>query len=184
MKQSYIFCLLALFIQISVAQEKKEISINDFYRMMMPLDTTEVQMEDQTYRIIKLPLETMLFQNKNYTYWDEPIRPIYDDLPPIQLENEEGFYQSFYDNISIYTNPDSLLNKGILSIFLTSDMTGKIVDVLFFYQSCINVPLPALVKIEKYLKKECRLNFKITPVIEKCSYQLYDISPSKDKLPK
>lgn len=184
MKQSYIFCLLALFVHISVAQEKKEISLNDIYRMSMPLDTTEVQIEDQTYRIIQLRMEATLFQNKNYTYWDSPLITTYDELPPVQLENEEGFYQSFYDTISIYTNPDSLLNKGKLSIYLTSDLKGKIVDVLFFYSSDMNIPLLALAKIEKYLKKECRLNFEVTPVIEKQSFQLYDIPPFKDKLPK
>lgn len=185
MKKSFIFCLLALFVQISMAQKNKGTSMNDITRMMVPLDTVEVKIDNQIYQVIRLTGGATTVQNKNAIYLDKTLDDSMEgEYPSIQMENEEGFYQAFYDNISVYTDPTSLLSQAPMSIILTSDLKGKIIDVVFLYMSDIDIPLPDLAKLEKYLQKECRLNFKITPLIKDDPFILYSFLLSKDKLPK
>lgn len=184
MKKISIFCLLALFTQISMAQMNLESSMSDrFTQLFPPIDTVEIKSNNQTYQIIKLSKGVTIFQNKKSIFMDY-VPKIYpnEKYPEITLYKESEIYKLIKDNISLYTNPDTLLARPVLMMYITSDRKGKIKDVVFISLLDVNIPGYILANIEREIKTKSRLLFDITPIVEKKDFMLYGCMIEKDGL--
>lgn len=186
MKKISIFCLLVLFVQISMAQidRNKEWTTNNMLtQLFTPLDTVEIKSNNQTYRMIRLSPGITIFQNKETFYLDHVSNGSPDkEFPKVTLYKQEEIYKSFRDNISLYTNPDTLLARAPLVMYITSDMKGNIKDVLFLYVSDLNIPGYVLANIEKEIKTKSRLIFEITPTMKMDDFMNYGCSIEKEAL--
>ena len=184
MKKNYIFCLLALFTHISMAQMNFESSMSDmFTQLFPPIDTVEIKSNDQTYQIIKLSKGVTIFQNKESIFMDHvPKNYPNEKYPEITLYKESEIYKLIKDNISLYTNPDTLLARPVLMMYITSDRKGKIKDVVFISLLDVNIPGYILANIEREIKTNARLIFDMTPVVQKKDFMLYGCMIEKDGL--
>ena len=186
MKKISIFCLLVLFTQISMAQmdiDKEWTISNIITEILEPTDTVEIKSNDQTYRMIKSANGTIIFQNKKTTYLDYVSnRSSNEKWPEATLDKPEEIYKSFKDNISLYINPDTLLERSQFLIYITSDMKGNIKDVVFIYASELNIPGYVLSNIERDIKKKSRLIFQISPTTQMNDFVLYSGIIRKDSI--
>lgn len=186
MKKISIFCLLVLFTQISMAQmdiDKEWTISNIITEILEPTDTVEIKSNDQTYRMIKSANGAIIFQNKKTTYLDYVSnRSSNEKWPEATLDKPEEIYKSFKDNISLYINPDTLLERSQFLIYITSDMKGNIKDVVFIYASELNIPEYVLSNIERDIKKKSRLIFQISPTTQMNDFVLYSGIIRKDSI--
>lgn len=186
MKKISIFCLLALFSQISMAQIgiDKECTLNNMTILFFPpIDTVEIQSNDQIYRIIKTYGEITIFQNKKTFYLDRVLKSSPDKkLSKVTLYKADEIYKSHRDNFSLYINPDTLPPNSTPIVYMTSDMKGNIKDVVFIYESDLNIPGYVLSNLERDIKRESRLIFDITPSMQMDDFMIYGCTIEKDGL--
>ena len=180
MKKSYIFCLLALFTHISMAQidPNKEWSMSYLLTQLFPsIDTVEIKSNDQTYQIIKLSKGVTVFQNKEST--------LMNDVPKDSSDKKykaDEIFQLFQDSISLYINPGTSLADFIFFMYITPDIKGNIKDIVFIYISDQNIPGYVLSNIEREIKIKSRLIFEITPSTKIDDAMIYSCMIRKDGL--
>lgn len=174
MKKMYWLLICILLSQYSFSQDiEGEDLLENIVRTMGGHLNVEVKVQSEVYRVDTIAI-MCLVSNK-----DSPYEKMLTNIGPgkymVTLEDrdvmKEVAKEAFCECLNTYEF-DSFEN---IDVSICSDLSGKINSVSFIYRAALNIPIEAIAKFEREVKKRCRLRFdRNSPALSQANYVNYN----------